>query len=215
MPNMFNLNEIELCTATFGSDVSRKTVRRSLDLVHGDKPMNRMAKVALLTATILAGGLGLSATTASALTAEEIAAMYSDLYEVVAVVEKADDPSVFEMSVNLDGVEVVVLVDAESGELLPPDQQPTDIALGAEEDEVVDPEERDECKNGAWVDLGFRNQGQCVRFVNTDVDTRPWLHPRDEEASAGDEEADARDACRRGGWEELGYRNQGECIRDN
>jgi hypothetical protein len=33
-------------------------------------------------------------------------------------------------------------------------------------------EDSDECKNGDWEGLGFRNQGQCVRFENTGVDTR-------------------------------------------
>lgn len=30
----------------------------------------------------------------------------------------------------------------------------------------------DDCKKGAWADFGFRNQGQCVRFVETGVDSR-------------------------------------------
>ena len=177
--------------------------------------MKRMAQVTLVTATILAGAIGLTTTSASALTAEEVAALYGELYDVVTVVPSDTDPSVFEMTVKIDDVEVVVLVDAESGELLPADQQPTDIVLTEDEDEATDPEEKDECKDGGWVDLGFRNQGQCVRFVNTGVDTRPWLHPRDEEADPDEAAADARDACRHGGWEELGYRNQGACIRDN
>ena len=35
---------------------------------------------------------------------------------------------------------------------------------------VVDP--KDECKNGGWEELGFRNQGQCIRYVNTGKDSR-------------------------------------------
>jgi len=31
---------------------------------------------------------------------------------------------------------------------------------------------KDDCKNGGWEDLGFRNQGQCIRFVNTGQDSR-------------------------------------------
>lgn len=34
------------------------------------------------------------------------------------------------------------------------------------------PGSMDECKNGGWEDFGFRNQGQCVRFVNTGQDSR-------------------------------------------
>jgi len=34
------------------------------------------------------------------------------------------------------------------------------------------PETKDECKNGGWADFGFKNQGQCIRFVNTDQDSR-------------------------------------------
>jgi hypothetical protein len=31
----------------------------------------------------------------------------------------------------------------------------------------------DVCMNRGWEDLGFRNQGQCIRFILTGVDTRP------------------------------------------
>jgi hypothetical protein len=30
----------------------------------------------------------------------------------------------------------------------------------------------DECRNGGWADFGFRNQGQCIRFVETGFDSR-------------------------------------------
>jgi len=33
-------------------------------------------------------------------------------------------------------------------------------------------DDRDQCVDGSWEELGFRNQGQCIRFVNTGVDTR-------------------------------------------
>lgn len=35
-----------------------------------------------------------------------------------------------------------------------------------------DPVTSDDCKKGAWADFGFRNQGQCVRFVETGIDSR-------------------------------------------
>lgn len=37
---------------------------------------------------------------------------------------------------------------------------------------VADPVAKDECKKGGWMDFGFRNQGQCIRFVNTGKDSR-------------------------------------------
>lgn len=39
-------------------------------------------------------------------------------------------------------------------------------------DYVVDPVTKDDCKNGGWESYGFRNQGQCVRFVETGKDSR-------------------------------------------
>ena len=36
----------------------------------------------------------------------------------------------------------------------------------------VDPTTKDDCKNGGWEQFGFRNQGQCVRFVETGKDSR-------------------------------------------
>lgn len=36
----------------------------------------------------------------------------------------------------------------------------------------VQPTSIDECKKGGWEDFGFRNQGQCIRFVNTGQDSR-------------------------------------------
>jgi hypothetical protein len=35
-----------------------------------------------------------------------------------------------------------------------------------------DPTTKDDCKDGGWEDFGFRNQGQCVRFVETGQDSR-------------------------------------------
>ena len=34
------------------------------------------------------------------------------------------------------------------------------------------PSNKDQCKNGGWQMYGFRNQGQCVRFVEAGKDTR-------------------------------------------
>lgn len=42
----------------------------------------------------------------------------------------------------------------------------------SEDEEEEEPEPSDECKDGGWEELGFRNQGQCIRMENTGVDTR-------------------------------------------
>ena len=36
-----------------------------------------------------------------------------------------------------------------------------------------EPVTQDDCKKGKWADFGFRNQGQCIRFVETGFDSRP------------------------------------------
>lgn len=38
--------------------------------------------------------------------------------------------------------------------------------------EACQPVSQNECKQGGWMDFGFRNQGQCIRFVNTGQDSR-------------------------------------------
>ncbi len=37
---------------------------------------------------------------------------------------------------------------------------------------VSNPTTKKECMSGGWVDFGFKNQGQCIRFVNTGKDSR-------------------------------------------
>ena len=37
---------------------------------------------------------------------------------------------------------------------------------------VDEPTSMDDCKNGGWEAFGFRNQGQCIRYVNTGQDSR-------------------------------------------
>lgn len=34
------------------------------------------------------------------------------------------------------------------------------------------PADKAACKNGGWANFGFKNQGQCIRFVNTGKDSR-------------------------------------------
>lgn len=37
---------------------------------------------------------------------------------------------------------------------------------------AANPRDKDDCKDGGWESFGFRNQGQCVRFVETGKDDR-------------------------------------------
>lgn len=37
---------------------------------------------------------------------------------------------------------------------------------------VTEIDSKDQCKDGNWEGLGFKNQGQCLRFVNTGQDSR-------------------------------------------
>lgn len=55
------------------------------------------------------------------------------------------------------------------------------MVFGAEEDErfdwtrfevLPDAQAKDDCKNGGWEAFGFKNQGQCVRYVETGGDSR-------------------------------------------
>lgn len=53
--------------------------------------------------------------------------------------------------------------------------------FGAEADErfdwtrfdvLPDAQTKEDCMNGGWETYGFKNQGQCIRFVNTGKDSR-------------------------------------------
>jgi hypothetical protein len=37
---------------------------------------------------------------------------------------------------------------------------------------INDPLTKDDCKKGGWEVYGFKNQGQCVRFIETGIDSR-------------------------------------------
>lgn len=37
---------------------------------------------------------------------------------------------------------------------------------------TVDPQNKEQCMDDGWADYGFRNQGQCIRFVETGQDDR-------------------------------------------
>lgn len=36
----------------------------------------------------------------------------------------------------------------------------------------VNPQDKAECRQGGWADFGFKNQGQCIRFLETGTDSR-------------------------------------------
>jgi hypothetical protein len=36
----------------------------------------------------------------------------------------------------------------------------------------TEPETSDDCRNGGWSDFAFKNQGQCIRFIETGLDSR-------------------------------------------
>jgi hypothetical protein len=60
------------------------------------------------------------------------------------------------LSVTFDGTTTTYDFEAE----LPPPPPP------------ANPTTREQCMNGGWQQYGFRNQGQCIRFINTGKDTR-------------------------------------------
>lgn len=92
-----------------------------------------------------------------------------------------------------------------------------------------DPLSIEDCKDGGWEEYGFRNQGQCIRYVNTGKDSRE--ESQDDEEDGDEEENDESEEenddegeenatdpatiqdCQNGGWAEYGFRNQGQCIR--
>ncbi len=57
-----------------------------------------------------------------------------------------------------------------AGEPAPTDPEPEEPERDV--DNPSGPEARAECMRGGWDDFGFRNQGQCVRYVNTGMDSR-------------------------------------------
>lgn len=39
---------------------------------------------------------------------------------------------------------------------------------------IPNPETKSDCKKGQWTEYGFKNQGQCIRYVNTGKDSRDF-----------------------------------------
>ena len=198
--------------------------------------MQRIAVAILLFASLTAGVVGLTTTASAALTPREVAVMHSDTYVVVSVT-RTDDPAVYLMTVEVGGADVVLPVDARSGVIIVTDEpatnDPAETDLAAT---GTNAEDGDDCKGFRWVDLGFRNQGQCMRFVNTEIDTRSLVaafvvpinahagQPNlqngatpvdhvDASTPAAEERFEDGDDCKRFQWIDLGFRNQGQCVR--
>jgi hypothetical protein len=49
---------------------------------------------------------------------------------------------------------------------------PAGVVFGGSFSFQADPLTKDDCKDGGWEVYGFRNQGQCVRFIETGGDSR-------------------------------------------
>ena len=61
------------------------------------------------------------------------------------------------------------------------------------------PTSRNDCKNGGWAQFGFKNQGQCIRFVRLIPGAGPYPSTTEQ--------------CRHGGWVQFGFKNQRKCLR--
>jgi hypothetical protein len=61
------------------------------------------------------------------------------------------------------------------------------------------PTSRNDCKHGGWAQLGFKNQGQCIRFVRLIPGPGPYPSTRAE--------------CQHGGWAQFGFKNKRKCLR--
>jgi hypothetical protein len=146
--------------------------------------MSSIARTAVVVATVLAGAFGLS-TTASALTPEQVRQLFSSTYNVASVVEIEADRPTYELTIVEDGVVRVLLVTFEQWfvrslqeDVFSPHQavpvEPEAVLI--EPEDAVTPEApvhegetaragltEDDCKNGGWEELGFTNQGRCIR----------------------------------------------------
>jgi len=88
----------------------------------------------------------------------------SDLADAIAdglTVEAAGDYYTDE-----NGDNIVIEVEFEEREVNTDD----DSSEGNED--PLNPQSIEDCKNGGWASFGFKNQGQCIRYVNTGEDSR-------------------------------------------
>jgi hypothetical protein len=93
-----------------------------------------------------------------------------------------------------------------------PDRPPAGVILGPthprrftdESVTVTDapsphPTSKEQCKNGGWSQFGFKNQGQCIRFVGLIPGPPPYPTTKEQ--------------CRHGGWAQYGFKNKRKCLR--
>jgi hypothetical protein len=88
------------------------------------------------------------------------------------------DPDNFNTDIT-DGLWPYVCISDETKEmtLMAEDYVDVRLVFGAERDERFDWTRfpvlgKDDCKRGGWIPLEFRNQGQCVRYIQTGRDSR-------------------------------------------
>ena len=103
---------------------------------------------------------------------------------------------------------------------------------GEDEEDNENPSVKEDCKNGGYADYNFRNQGQCIRYVNTGKDSRNGEHDDKGDEENGDEEENGDNGdendnedeetsddpatiedCKNGGYADYNFRNQGQCVR--
>ena len=73
-------------------------------------------------------------------------------------------------------------------------------------DDENNPTLKEDCKNGGWLEYGFRNQGQCIRYVNTGQDSR---NGDQDENGDNDENGENGDNDENGDQNENGNGNNG------
>jgi hypothetical protein len=175
--------------------------------------MRNVARAAALAVSILAAALFTSP--AWAVTPEEVIARYQGTYIIFSVTVSSTDPTVYEMVASAgEGPIQTILVDVATGDIITAEEPGPGPLPEPGPVVAADPASKDECKEGGWEGFSFRNQGQCIRFVNTGGDTREDSSDDDDEGGEVVVAEATGEECRGGGWEALGFRNQGQCLRE-
>jgi hypothetical protein len=79
-------------------------------------------------------------------------------------------------------------------------------------DKPSDPKSIRDCMSWGWQKYGFKNQGQCIRYVNTGKDSRPDEYKDGKFEPHKPDQISLRD-CSRDGWRRLGFSTQTQCYR--
>jgi hypothetical protein len=126
-----------------------------------------MARATLFGATLLAASFGMSSVAMAALTIDDIAGMFSS-YLILSIEPTGGDSTIYEVVYEDDGVAYIAYVDSDSGEFVAADEVAggNEPAGGEDVDEDEGPDNKDDCKNGGWRDMDYRNQGQCIADFN-------------------------------------------------